>query len=293
MPFMYKRTILITGSLSGVGKQTAINLLINSNSNHVIIHGDTKEHCEKLITAIVETNETVCRENIEYIAADFSDLNKVVLMVDEVKTRFPRLNVIICCENVMSQRQIITKNHLELTFQVNHLAHFYLINQLLPILKQNSPSKIILAGSMLHSLNRLDLEDMQCEKNYDKYMQFSRTMLMNHMMMLHLYHMMNENDDESININIVDASPTLEKTAIKRNGKLSLSDSTLSNIEGKENKSIAGLLEAGVFDKVSGRFFDMNGKQLKSSVEASDVRNQKVLWNYSDNMCKKVFEHLT
>uniref|UniRef100_A0A0N4ZSV7 NAD(P)-binding protein n=1 Tax=Parastrongyloides trichosuri TaxID=131310 RepID=A0A0N4ZSV7_PARTI len=292
MPFICKKTILITGSLSGVGKQTAINLLINSTTNHVIIHGDTKEHCEKLITALVDTNETLSRENIEYIAADFSDLKQVVLMEREVKAKFPDLNVIICCENAMSQRQVITKNHLELTFQVNHLAHFYLINQLIPLLKQNSPSQIILAGSMLHSLNRLDLEDMQCEKNYDKYMQFSRTMLMNHMMMLHLYHMMNENDDESININIVDASPTLEKTAIKRNGKLSLSDSTLSNIEGKENKSIAGLLEAGVFDKVSGRFFDMNGKQLKSSVEASDVRNQKVLWDYSENMCKTVFEQL-
>uniref|UniRef100_A0AC35UIJ4 NAD(P)-binding protein n=1 Tax=Rhabditophanes sp. KR3021 TaxID=114890 RepID=A0AC35UIJ4_9BILA len=288
MPKTSKRIILITGCLSGVGKQAAISLLNNRQNNFVIFHGDTKEHCEKLITAISELHENPITESIDYVAADFSDLKEVVRMAEEIKIRFPNLNHLICCENVMSQRQIITKNSLELTFQVNHLAHFYLISQLLPILKQNAPSQIIVAGSSLHSISGLDLDDVLCEKTYDKYMQFSRTMLMNQMMVLALFHRMNEAGDETINVNIVDASPILEKNSCNRNGRLSLSNSTLV-IDSKENKSIGELLECGTFDHFSGRFFDMHGRQIQSSVQASDVRNQKVFWDFSERMCDNVF----
>ena len=36
--------------------------------------------------------------------------------------------------------------------KVNHLAHVVLWNELLPLLEQNSPSRILTVGSMLHNL---------------------------------------------------------------------------------------------------------------------------------------------
>jgi protochlorophyllide reductase len=73
-------------------------------------------------------------------------------MAEEVKERYKSLNVVINCAAILAKRKLLSKDGLELQFQVNHLSHFALMNALLPLLERNVPSRILTVGSMLHSL---------------------------------------------------------------------------------------------------------------------------------------------
>lgn len=73
-------------------------------------------------------------------------------MAEEIKQRYKSLNIVINCAATLAKRKLLSKNGLELQFQVNHLAHFALLNSLLPVLERNVPSRILTVGSMLHSL---------------------------------------------------------------------------------------------------------------------------------------------
>ncbi|VDM47527.1 unnamed protein product [Toxocara canis] len=72
-------------------------------------------------------------------------------MAAEVEARFPNLNVLLCNAGVLLPKRTESRNGLEMTFQVNHLAHYLLINRLLETLKMNEPSRIIIVSSSLHS----------------------------------------------------------------------------------------------------------------------------------------------
>lgn len=54
----------------------------------------------------------------------------------------------------------------ELTFAVNHLAHFMLTILLLDLLKRSAPSRIITVSSSAHGSARLDLDNLNAEKKF-------------------------------------------------------------------------------------------------------------------------------
>ncbi|RCN49144.1 hypothetical protein ANCCAN_04716 [Ancylostoma caninum] len=154
----FKRTILITGSTDGIGKQTATDLAAHPD-NRVIIHGRSEEKCEATRDHIVK--ETGNPSNVDYIACDLSIMKEpfpkskelpaidsvsshatalsrsryraqiyrsssfftcsrgpVAHFADQVKSRFPDLNVLLCNAGVLNPRRAETKDGLEMTFQV-------------------------------------------------------------------------------------------------------------------------------------------------------------------------------
>ncbi|VDK60042.1 unnamed protein product [Anisakis simplex] len=73
----FKRTVLITGSTDGIGRQTALELAARHNENFVIVHGRSAEKCESTVDYIVRENKLPDHSNIDYVVADFSDLKEV------------------------------------------------------------------------------------------------------------------------------------------------------------------------------------------------------------------------
>ncbi|KAI6212300.1 hypothetical protein M3Y94_00004500 [Aphelenchoides besseyi] len=162
----YRRTILITGATDGIGRQVALELATRSD-NFLIIHGRTQKNCERLLQDIAIEQKILAPSNCGFVVADFTDFQQVVRMADEIKQNYRKLNVFIGCASVLAKRKLTTKNGLESQFQINHLAHFTLLNLLLPILEQNVPSRILTVGSMLHALNPIDWTDVNCDRIYD------------------------------------------------------------------------------------------------------------------------------
>lgn len=73
----YKRTILITGSTDGLGKQLAIELASKVRENFIIIHGRTQRNCEKTLQDIAVEQKVLAPKNVAFIVADFGDFEQV------------------------------------------------------------------------------------------------------------------------------------------------------------------------------------------------------------------------
>lgn len=79
----------------------------------------------------------------------------------------------------MAAPKMLTKDGFEMQLGVNHLGHFLLTNLLLDILKASAPSRIIVLSSLAHKYGEINRDDLNSEKNYNKYKAYSQSKLAN------------------------------------------------------------------------------------------------------------------
>lgn len=61
-----------------------------------------------------------------------------------------------------------TQDGIEMQFGVNHIGHFLLTNMLLPLMKQSSPSRIIMLSSSCHGCaDDINWTNYQTPQKYD------------------------------------------------------------------------------------------------------------------------------
>ena len=150
------RTILITGATNGIGKEVAIQLL--SHGHHVIIHG---RNPNKIKQTVSDALARVPEAKIDTILADFSSLQEVKLMADDLNSRFSHLDVLINNAGVFCNKRCYSAEGFELAFAVNYLASFTLTLRLIPLLAKSASARIINMSSVGHRyvwINPLDIE---------------------------------------------------------------------------------------------------------------------------------------
>ena len=84
----------------------------------------------------------------------------------EFKEKYKRLDVLINNAGALFNKREVTPEGFERTFAVNYLGPFLLTHELLDLLKSSAPSRIINLGSGLAENGKVDLDDLQSEKNY-------------------------------------------------------------------------------------------------------------------------------
>jgi retinol dehydrogenase-14 len=111
--------------------------------------------------------------------ADFSSLQQVRELAEEIKESEERLDVLVNNAGLYEDSRQITQDGLEMTFQVNHLAPFLLTLLLLDLLFKSTPSRIVNVASTTHQSARVDFENLQGEKYYDGYSAYALSKLGN------------------------------------------------------------------------------------------------------------------
>ena len=160
---MNAKTILVTGATDGIGKQTAIKLA--RQGAKVLVHGRNKS---KGATVLDEINRDNCNENLTLYLADFSSFASIKRMAEEIKREQSELHVLINNAGTFSKERLLTKDGLEMTFAVNHLAPFLLTILLLDLLKASTPARIVDVASGAHrNITAIDFDNLQGEKSYD------------------------------------------------------------------------------------------------------------------------------
>ena len=140
------KSILITGSTDGIGKLTAINLAKLGNT--IYLHGRSEE---KLKTVISEIKEVSGNKNIDGFVADFSDLNDVFKMAEQIKNEVPKIDVLINNAGIFKTSSLLIKNGLDIRMVVNYLAPYLLTNKILPNIKNADAPRIINLSSAAQS----------------------------------------------------------------------------------------------------------------------------------------------
>ncbi|MEJ2596355.1 MAG: SDR family NAD(P)-dependent oxidoreductase [bacterium] len=167
------KTILITGATDGIGKQTALELA--SMGHQILLHGRNSDRAER---ARDEISHHAGHQQVSYYLADLSDFKSIRQMAEQVRQDHDKIDVLLNNAGVLNMDKVILPNGLEETFMVNHLAHFSLTLQLLPLLKKSQESRIVNVSSQAQ-VGTIDFDNLNGEKYYDGYNAYGVSKLAN------------------------------------------------------------------------------------------------------------------
>ena len=163
---------MITGATSGIGQAAAQAL--TAQGHEILIIGRNPAKTEWVAKQI---REQTGNQAVHFLLADFSDLEQIRQLAEQVKTQLPKLDVLINNAGAYFNRRQRMSCGVEKTFLVNHLAAFLLTNLLLDHLQVNA--RIINVSSNAHHNGQLDLNDLNFERFYFGFAAYGRSKLAN------------------------------------------------------------------------------------------------------------------
>ena len=144
--------IFITGGSSGIGFQAVLKL-ISLGHNIILPCRNILRANEVLINIFNQLPLNLSkRGQIHTPVMDLSDLKSIDLLGTKLRKSQLNIDILILNAGLQYTGSKIPRwsaQGIELTFAVNHLAHFYLIQKLLPFINNNS--KIIITSSEVHN----------------------------------------------------------------------------------------------------------------------------------------------
>ena len=147
------KNILITGGNSGIGFFAIINLLKTKNNLYVVIKNVLrKNEFLEIIQKFFDKNHLSKYLNI-IDNCDLSDLENIKKIKDFCISKKIFLDIIVLNAGLQYTGSFypkVSKQGIELTFAVNHLAHFYLVNILKDLVRDKEGSRIIITSSDVH-----------------------------------------------------------------------------------------------------------------------------------------------
>ncbi len=202
IPNLTGKTVLITGSNSGLGYYTA-KALAEKNA-HVIIACRSLEKANQTITKLKGLNSERIFTPLEL---DLSDLKNVVEVQSKIFDDFENLDLLINNAGIMHPPKTLSAQGYEIQFAVNHLAHMLLTLKLLPIIEKKEESRIVTVTSGAQFFGKVGWQNLKAENYYNKWESYSNSKLANVMFALEL----NENLKQK-NILSLAAHPGIAKT---------------------------------------------------------------------------------
>ncbi|AFH47994.1 Dehydrogenase [Ignavibacterium album JCM 16511] len=282
---MSKRICLITGATSGIGKATAYEL--SKKNYELILIGRNEEKCKKVVN---ELNRKNTSSDVKYYVTDISLIKEVKKLCERLKNDYQRIDVLINNAGARFLQHQLTSEGIELTLATNHLGHFVLTNELLPLLKNSDDARIINVSSAAHGGGKGLIENISDSSSYDGRLQYSNSKLAN---VLFTYELAERLSNHKIGVFAVD--PGGVATNFARNNGLKFWIKHLvyyllkrQLITPKQAAQTIVYLANSI--EVKGQtakyFFDM--KEKKSSQLSYDKSLQKNLWEMSEELVKGI-----
>jgi len=113
---------------------------------------------------------------LEWIPLDLNDLASVKQFAQTFNSKYDHIDILLNNAGIMAlPERETTAQGFEKQIGVNHLGHFLLTTLLMDKIKASQEARIINVSSLAHTMgaNRLDFDDLMCEKKYvpwDAYM---------------------------------------------------------------------------------------------------------------------------
>ncbi|MGZ8226679.1 MAG: SDR family oxidoreductase [Methylococcaceae bacterium] len=130
-----KRTVLVTGASSGIGRAIAINLL--QQGHHVI---GVSRDCQKFTRPM---------DSFSPVQLDLNRLNELPQQLRELEQRFPDISAVVFSagKGLFGSIEQFSYAQIEDLMTVNFTSQVFLTRALLPALKRKAHSDLIFIGS--------------------------------------------------------------------------------------------------------------------------------------------------
>jgi NAD(P)-dependent dehydrogenase (short-subunit alcohol dehydrogenase family) len=159
---MQVKTVLITGATAGIGFHTALALA--SRGARVLVTGRDESRGRE---AIGELRRRAGHDRVELLLADASSIQETRALAIEVSRRTGRLDVLINnVGRVFAERRESVEG-LEATLALNFVAPYVLTHELLPLLLESGPARIVNVASSAFAMWKRDpLDDIDSRERY-------------------------------------------------------------------------------------------------------------------------------
>eukprot|EP00980_Cylindrotheca_fusiformis_P001090 scaffold305_cov110-Cylindrotheca_fusiformis.AAC.8 len=170
------KTILITGSTDGIGLETAKKLIQRGHT--VLLHGRSYEKLSATLEALKKEFQQQ-QSSIETYLADFSKLEEVNQMADEVLEKHSRIDVLINNAGVFKTPETKAESGMDIRFVVNTIAPYLLTKRLLPIIPSSTGRIINLSSAAQSPVQFLSWSDVNTSySDFDAYGQSKLAIVM-------------------------------------------------------------------------------------------------------------------
>ncbi len=163
---------IVTGANSGIGYHTAKGLAERGATVVMVVR-----NMDKGETAMEEIKQATGASSVYLMHCDVSDVTSVDRFTKAFKERFMCLNVLINNAGAAFSKRQETEAGFEKTIATNYLGVFRLTNNLLAMLRETEPSRIINIGSGMHKTGKIDFDDIMMEKKYASMKQYANSKL--------------------------------------------------------------------------------------------------------------------
>ena len=159
-----RKTILVTGANSGLGK--ALALAFARDGMHVGMLVRDQARGQKARDEIVAATGN---RDIDLFVADLGSQQEVRHAAAEILDRFERINVLLNNAGTAYARRCMSPEGIERSLAVNHLGPFLLTGLLLDRIKSSAPARIVNVGTKMDTA--MDFEDLDWTRRHYRMMQ--------------------------------------------------------------------------------------------------------------------------
>jgi NAD(P)-dependent dehydrogenase (short-subunit alcohol dehydrogenase family) len=243
--------VLVTGATDGLGRGVAAELA--RRGARVLVHGRDRARAEAAAAEIGA-------EGVHL--ADFASLAQVRALAGAL----PPVEVLVNNAGLISRERRVTEDGCELTFQVNHLAHFLLT---LRLLERSPPQRIVNVASA--GQTPPDFADLMLERGYEPWRAYRQSKLAQVMFALEL----------------AERRPDVESTAL--HPATFMDTKMVRETVGRPHSSVREGVDATVRLvaepglEVSGRYFE-GTREAAANPFAYDAEARRRLWEASERL---------
>ncbi len=284
------RTVIVTGSSSGIGFETA-RVLALKNADVII----AVRNPEKGKKAVAKIRGEKPDASIRVMVLDLADINSINEFIRNFKKEHRKLDLLINNAGVMVPPYSKTKDGFELQIGTNHLGHFALTRGLISLLINTKGSRVVNVSSTAHKVGNINFNDLNWEsRKYKPWRAYGDSKMSNLYFSFELARRLKEKGFGTI---VISAHPGWTATDLQRN----------SGIANFFNRFLAQDIDMGALptlygaiseDAESGDFFgpagfmEMKGYPVKvtPSKRARDKETAERLWEISEKLTGGVFQ---
>jgi NAD(P)-dependent dehydrogenase (short-subunit alcohol dehydrogenase family) len=274
---MIGKICLITGATSGIGKETALAL---AKMGATVAF--TARNAEKGRTTKDQIIGASNNEMVDFLECDLSYLSSVHDCCTKFGEKYGKLHVLINNAGTWERERKVSKDGIENTFAVNHLAPFLMTNLLLDLMKRSAPARIISVSSGLHG-GTINSNDVEFKKKFSAMKAYRQSKLAD---MLFIKELSRRLIGTGVTANCV--MPGLVATGLSRNaGAFSRAFFRLFGASPEKGAETSVYLASSPeVANISGQCFRKR-RVVKTSKESNDPALARRLWDLSENYTQR------
>ncbi|WP_232424985.1 SDR family oxidoreductase [Algoriphagus resistens] len=173
---------VITGSTEGIGYEDV--LALSAAGWNVIMMGRNPQKGAESIVRIHQINP---KAKVSFEKIDLADLSSIKAFATNMIAKGQAIDLLINNAGVMTPpKRLETADGFELQFGTNHIGHFALTAQLLPLLRKSPDARVVTVSSIANRAGQINFDDLQSEASYVPSKAYGQAKLANLMFALEL-----------------------------------------------------------------------------------------------------------